>query len=101
MKLPVIFVPNNVSLAGSGRIDLLREELIGMGMTVAPLMLGRRVAHVDALRRGLGVCEYAPRSSAAAEVQAFGDWIAARLSGSSEYSGSASGIAGGMEVVYG
>ena len=38
-----------------------------------------RVSHLDALQRGCGVCETAPRSLAAGEVNALWQWLAARL----------------------
>ena len=78
MGLPVVFVPNNLPLGRSRREEML-SVLEERGAEVCPVMMTRRVAHLDALRSGLGVCEAYPRSAAAAEVELLWEWVRARL----------------------
>ena len=78
MGLPVVFVPNNLPL-GQSRRDEMLSFLGGRGAEICPVMLTRRVAHLDALRSGLGVCEAFPRSAAAVEVEALWGWVRGRL----------------------
>ncbi len=78
MALPVVFVPNNVP-PGRSRGEAMLRELEALSLEVCPVMLRRRVAHLDALRAGLGVCEAFPRSAAAGEVAALWSWLCGRL----------------------
>jgi chromosome partitioning protein len=78
MSLPVVFVPNNVPQGRVRREDML-AELEGFQLEVCPVAVQRRVAHLDALRAGLGVCEAFPRSTAAREVDALWAWVCGRL----------------------
>ena len=71
-------LPNNLSSSKTRTLQKL-EVLQQMGVEVAPVGLIRRVSYWDASEVGLGVCEYAPRSPAAAEMQQLWDWIAKRL----------------------
>ena len=71
-------LPNNLSSSKTRTLQKL-EVLHQMGVEVAPVGLIRRVSYWDASEVGLGVCEYAPRSPAAAEMQQLWDWIAKRL----------------------
>ena len=78
MALPVAFVGNALPVAVK-RQDEMLEELGLLGLEVCPVMLARRVAHLDALRMGLGVCEAGPHTPAAGEVRALWAWVGARL----------------------
>ena len=78
MELPVVFVPNNLP-QGQARREAMLAELGGLSVVVCPVMLQRRVAHLDALRAGLGVCEAFPRSAAAGEIEALWAWVFGRL----------------------
>ena len=71
-------VPNNLSSSKTRTLQKL-EVLQQMGVEVAPVGLIRRVSYWDASEVGLGVCEYAPRSPAATEMQQLWDWIAKKL----------------------
>ena len=77
-RWPVWLVPNNLP-AGARRRQGLLEELVSYEVAICPAMLQRRVAHFDAIRLGLGVCEYSPSSVAAQEVDALWRWVAGRL----------------------
>lgn len=77
-RWPVWLVPNNLP-PGSRRRQGLLEELVPFEVSICPAMLQRRVAHFDAIRMGLGVCEYSPASAAASEVDALWRWVARRL----------------------
>lgn len=78
MGLPAVFVGNNVPFGEGRRLGLV-EELEEFGVEVCPVMVRRRVAHMDALRVGMGVCEAFPGSAAAGEVEALWEWVAGRL----------------------
>ena len=77
-NLPIVFVPNAVP-PGRARRDELVRELAERQAVVCPVQLQRRVAHVDALRSGQGVCEMAPESVAAREFNAFWLWVSEKL----------------------
>ena len=79
MGWSVVFVPNNLP-ASRRRRDELVEELLSWNARVCPVMLQRRVAHLDALRHGRGVCEALPKSAAALEVQSLWEWLLGALS---------------------
>jgi chromosome partitioning protein len=76
--LPVVFLANNVPPYRSRQDELLRE-MGEMGLEVCPVMVQRRVAHLDSLRVGRGVCEAFPGSRAALEVESLWDWVCRRL----------------------
>ena len=76
--LPVVFLLNNVPIYRSRREELQRE-LDKLGVEVCPLTVQRRVAHLDALRDGLGVCEFLPESKAALEIDHLWSWVQARV----------------------
>ena len=61
LKLPVVFLPNNVPQWQSRQNELL-AELAALKVEVCPVMIQRRVAHLDSLRAGMGVCEVDPIS---------------------------------------
>ena len=69
----LVFVPNAVG-PGRARLAELQETLGERGGRVSPVVVKRLVVHMDALRSGLGVCEYAPDSGAAADVDALWQW---------------------------
>ena len=75
--LPVVFVPNNLPVSPQ-RLKVLMEELDRFAEAVCPVPVYRRMAQLDALRSGRGVCEAAPRS-AAAEIDALWRWVANKL----------------------
>ena len=75
---PMYLVPNNLPPIRSRREAML-TTLAGMGIEVAPTAIVRRVTHWDAELNGLGVCEYAPASQAADEIQEYWDWLSDRL----------------------
>ena len=79
-EVNLVFVPNGIA-PGRARLAELRETLEGRGGRVCPVALRRLVAHMDALRSGLGVCEYAPGSAAAAEVEALWQWLLLEVPG--------------------
>ena len=78
MGLPVVFVGNNLPVGGARRDEML-EELAGFKVEVCPVMVQRRVAHLDAVRSGLGVCEAFPASAASKEIESLWDWVCGRL----------------------
>lgn len=87
MGLSVVFVGNNMPVGEQRREEML-AELGRMEVEVCPVMVGRRVAHLDAVRVGLGVCEAYPASSAAKEVNMLWEWVCGRLG----YGSLASGV---------
>ncbi len=78
MKLPVVFLPNMVP-PGRGRALELVRELDELEVEVCPVMLRRRVAHLDAARDGLGVCEAFPGAAASSEIRCLWTWVCRRL----------------------
>lgn len=68
-KRPVCIVLNRVPAAGRQRAAM-EAELHHRGLTVLTATLGNRAAFSQAFAAGLGVTEAAPRSQAAAELQA-------------------------------
>ena len=78
LHLPVVFLPNNVPQWHSRQNEML-AELAALDVEVCPVMVQRRVAHLDALRAGMGVCEAFPNSLAAGEINALWDWVCGRV----------------------
>ena len=74
----MILVPNNLP-AIKARRQILLTTLTGMGIEIAPVALVRRVSHWDATLAGQAVCEYAPSSPAAEEIQGFWSWLEKRI----------------------
>ena len=70
----LVFVPNAVG-PGRARLVELQDTLSDRGGRVSPVVVKRLVVHMDALRSGLGVCEYAPESGAAADVDSLWQWM--------------------------
>ena len=70
----LVFVPNAVG-PGRARLMELEETLSERGGRVSPVVVKRLVVHMDALRSGMGVCEYAPDSGAASDVDALWQWM--------------------------
>ncbi len=68
-KRPASFVLNRVASAGRQRAAT-EAALQASGRHVIPVALGNRSAFSQAFARGLGVTEAAPRTAAAAELQA-------------------------------
>ncbi len=77
-SLPVVFVPNNIPM-GRTRHDAMLAELGRFSAQVCPVTVRRRVAHLDALRLGMGVCETDPCSAAAGDVRELWEWVRTRL----------------------
>ena len=69
---------NNLPPGGKRR-DQLIASLTGLGVELVPGGLVRRVSYWDAALVGMGVCEFAPRSRAALEMQELWNWIGRRL----------------------
>ena len=80
----LVFVPNSVT-GGRGRLRELEEALGEREARVCPVVVRHRVAHMDALRLGLGVCEFAPGSSAAEDMEALWEWLASEVTGNEEH----------------
>ena len=78
LELPVVFLPNNVPQWQSRQNELL-SELSELEVEVCPVMVQRRVAHMDSLRAGMGVCEAFPNSVAASEINALWEWVCLRV----------------------
>ena len=76
--LPVVFLANNIPIYRSRREELQRE-LDELGVEVCPVTVQRRVAHLDALRDGRGVCEVFPESKAALEIDGLWSWVCGRV----------------------
>ena len=68
-KRPVCIVLNRVPSAGRQRA-VMEAALQERGLLVLPMALGNRAAFSQAFAMGLGVTEAAPRTQAAAELQA-------------------------------
>lgn len=81
MGLDAWYVPNHMP-PNRSRLEALISELRSFTppASAVPVCLVQRVAHLDSTRRGLGVCEFAPNSRAANEIQALWDWTGERLS---------------------
>lgn len=77
-KRPVCIVLNRVAAAGRQRAAM-EAELQRRGLTVLPAALGNRAAFSQAFAMGLGVTEAAPRTQAAAELQALADAMLAAV----------------------
>ena len=75
MSLPAVFVGNNLPAGRRRRLELT-QELLDLELPVCPAFVQNRVAHLDAMSRGLSACEWAPGSIAASEVQSLWEWVA-------------------------
>ena len=64
---------------GKRRREQLVASLAALGVEIVPASLVRRVSYWDAALVGMGVCEFAPRSQAASEMQELWDWLGRRL----------------------
>ena len=74
----LVFVGNNLRASNSRIVGLVEDlELARFG--VCPVRVGRWVSLQDSSEQGLGICEYAPDSRAAAEVQALWDWLSGQV----------------------
>ncbi len=65
----------NAAVAQGTRADEARSELERLGLVVAPVEMGHRVAFGDAMIPGQGVTEYRPGSAAAQEIERLFDWM--------------------------
>ncbi len=65
----------NAAIAQGTRADEARSELERLGLVVAPVEVGHRVAFGDAMIPGQGVTEYRPSSAAAQEIEGLFDWM--------------------------
>ena len=75
---PLVFVASNM-FRGRLWLEELRTPLLEWGYEVAEPVIHRRADVVKAGIRGLGTCEYAPESVAAAEIEAVWRWFVARV----------------------
>jgi len=73
-KRPFAVVLNSIGSQGS-REHEARQELRRLGLDLAPVALGQRVAYGDAMIPGEGVTEHRPGSQAAVEITALLDWV--------------------------
>ena len=78
LDLPVVFIPHNIPQWQSRQRELL-SELAALEAEVCPVLVQRRVAHLDSVRFGLGVCEAFPGTAAAGEIQALWEWVCRRV----------------------
>ena len=78
LDLPAVFLPNNIPQWQSRQRELL-SELETMKAEVCPVLVQRRVAHLDSIRFGLGVCEAFPGTPAAGEIDALWEWVCHRI----------------------
>lgn len=69
----------NAAMAQGARADEARSELERLGLVVAPVEVGHRVASGDAMIPGQGVTEYRPGSAAAQEIERLFDWMLRHL----------------------
>ncbi len=65
----------NACPARSPVTEEARRALACYGVPVAPLTIGNRIAFQHALNSGHAVCEFDPRSKAAAEITALWHWM--------------------------
>ena len=80
-RTPFAVVLNAVGAQGS-RENEARQELQRLGLDLAPVALGHRVAYGDAMIPGEGVSEHRTSSQAAEEVEALFDWLWATVDAS-------------------
>ena len=73
-KRPFAVVLNAVGAQGSREAEA-RQELERLGLDLAPIALGHRVAYGDAMIPGEGVTEHRPGSQSALEIEALFDWV--------------------------
>ena len=78
MSLPAVFLGNNLP-PGRRRREELVQDLEEMDLPVCPVMVQSRVAHLDAMSRGMSAAELAPDSAAASELQDLWHWITEEL----------------------
>lgn len=71
-KRPACLVLNRVA-GGTKLREVVDRELHGRGLVALPSVLGNRTAFSLAFAQGLGVTEWAPKTVAAAELQALAD----------------------------
>jgi chromosome partitioning protein len=81
-KTPFAVVLNSVGPQGA-RENEARQELVRLGLDLAPASLGQRVAYADAMIPGEGVTEHRNGAQAAAEIEALFTWLWATVEGSS------------------
>ncbi|MBV8523071.1 MAG: ParA family protein [Acetobacteraceae bacterium] len=80
-KRPFAVVLNAIGAQGSREAEA-RQELHRLGLELAPVALGHRVAYGDAMIPGEGVTEHRPGSTAATELHALFEWMCQKLEGS-------------------
>ena len=74
----MVYVPNNM-YRGRHWLETLRDDLTGLGYEVADASIVRRVDITNASLRGLGICEYAPDSAGASEMNGLWRWLVGRV----------------------
>jgi chromosome partitioning protein len=74
----LVFVPSHFP-RGRRRLQGMLDAIRARGAEVCPVALQDRVVHLDTFVEGLGVCESAPGSAAAEEVNRLWEWLAGLL----------------------
>ena len=78
-KLPGWFVGNALPHGRARRLGFAQELQSYDYISVCPVQVVSRIAHVDAARRGLSACEWEPGGPAAVEIDQLWWWVAERL----------------------
>ena len=78
VNLEPVFVPSLAPVIQRRR-EMMLKAVEGRGFTVCDAVVANRVAHHDAMELGQGVCEFAPNSLAAQEINHLWEWLAEKL----------------------
>ena len=81
-KRPFAVVLNAVGAQGTREVEA-RQELQRLGLDLAPVALGHRVAYGDAMIPGEGVSEHRPGTASATEIETLFSWLWDKLERSS------------------
>ena len=78
-KVPGWFVGNALPPGNARRVGFAESLGNYDYMSVCPVQVVNRVAHVDAARRGLSACEWEPDGRAAGEIDELWTWVVEKL----------------------
>jgi chromosome partitioning protein len=78
VQLEPVFVPSLAPVINRRR-EMMLKAVAERGLPVCDAVIVNRVAHHDAMEVGQGVCEFAPNSPAAQEINHLWMWLAHRL----------------------
>ena len=78
VQLAPIFVPSLAPVIQRRR-EMMMKAVAERGLPVCDVIVTNRVAHHDAMGVGQGVCEFAPQSPAAEEINQLWMWLAQKL----------------------